>query len=243
MTGGPADPRARLTAEVPPAGPPRAVVCVPWRGGNEHRERCWRLVRDRWDELGLEIFTGDVPGPFNRSAARNAAARDAGAWDVAIFVDADTLGEQAVVTAALERAATTGRIVVPHDEYLGLSAGGTADVLAGRRAGWSRVTKRIERAPLGVLVVPRSAWDTLGGFDERFVDWGGEDVAFGIAARTLVGIDRLAGRIWHLWHPMDPTKRDYVRAGGTDLRNRYSAAAKDPDLMRALLAEREDVAA
>ena len=220
-----------------------AVVLVPWRAGNDHRERVWRFVRDRWSELGLPIVEGDVPGPFNRSAARNAAARAAGDWDVAVFVDADTIAEEFVVRQGLELAATSGRIVVPHDEYLGLSTRGTAEVLAGKRQGWSRVQRHMERAPLGVLIVPRAAWDTLDGFDERFVDWGGEDVAFGIAARTLVGVDRLAGRIWHLWHPIDSTKLEYVRAGGVELRARYGKAAGDAAAMRALIAERRERAA
>lgn len=220
-----------------------AVVLVPWRAGNAHRERVWRFVRARWTELDLRIVEGDVPGAFNRSAARNAAAAAGGDWDVAIFVDADTIAEEFVVRQGIELAATSGRIVVPHDEYLGLSASGTAAILAGHRAGWKRVQKRMERAPLGVLIVPRGAWDTLGGFDERFVDWGGEDVAFGIAARTMVGIERLAGRIWHLWHPHDPTKAAYVRAGGVDLRARYSKASGDREAMAALLAERRELAA
>src|SRR5258706_10230324 len=97
-----------------------AVICVPWRAGSAHRERSWIFARRRWARLGLEIVVGDRPGPFSRSGSRNAAAAAAGAWDVAVFVDADTIVREAAPTlAAIELAAASGRVVIPHDQYLG----------------------------------------------------------------------------------------------------------------------------
>lgn len=221
----------------------RAVVLVPWRAGDPHRDASWAYVLARWTGLGLPIVTGDTPGPFSRAGARNAAAELAGAWDVAIFVDADTVVRDAgPIRAAIVEAAATGRIIVPHEEYVALSARGTVLVLAGDRAGWRRILRRVAGAPLGVLVIPRSAWETLGGFDERFAGWGGEDVAFARAARTLVGFDRRPGQIWHLWHPRDPSKPRYI-AAPNPLAARYRDAIGKPAAMRALLDERRELAA
>ncbi|HET7030367.1 MAG TPA: galactosyltransferase-related protein [Candidatus Limnocylindrales bacterium] len=221
----------------------KAVVLVPWRGGNDHRERSWAFVEARWRELGLPIVTGDAPGSFSRAASRNLAAELAGDWDVALFVDADTLvRDPGPVREALELAHRTGKVVIPHDEYVGLSANGTALLLAGQGRGWQRILRRVAGAPLGVIAVPRVAWETLGGFDERFSGWGGEDVAFARAARTLVGVVRLPGQIWHLWHPRDTSKAAYLE-GPKELTARYGAAVGDVAAMRALLDERQAVAA
>ncbi|MFK4998906.1 galactosyltransferase-related protein [Bacillus sp. N9] len=53
----------------------------------------------------------------------------------------------------------------------------------------------------GINVVPRKHFETVGGFDERFVGWGGEDDAFAASLNTLCGyVKRLDATIYHLWH-------------------------------------------
>jgi hypothetical protein len=88
--------------------------------------------------------------------------------------------------------------------------------------------------------VPRTVWDTVGGFDELFRGWGMEDTAFALAATTLVGpLVHMEGECWHLWHPSAPEghintpSANANRARGA----RYQAAAGNPDAMRALMAE------
>lgn len=217
-----------------------SVLLAPYRGDDGgHRDRCWEYVRNWWEaQLQLPVFTGDVPGPFNRAAARNDAARRAGDWQVAIFVDADTImtGHDAVapVHQAVALARDTGTVVLPHTRYIALTSSGTVRLLAG--TSWRRHTKyQREDVPLGVMVVSRAAWDTLGGFDERFTTWGGEDVAFRVAAATLVGLRRLPGTLLHLWHPRDLSKAEYVRSRGGPLRQEYRVASGNPAAMRKLL--------
>jgi hypothetical protein len=58
----------------------------------------------------------------------------------------------------------------------------------------------------GSLCISRAAYDAIGGFDEGFVGWGGEDVDFWDRAQTR--------RVWpyahlpfiHLWHAPQPNK-------------------------------------
>lgn len=214
------------------------VVCVPFRGDDSWRDRSWAFVRARWMAMGLgPVIDADVPGPFNRAAARNAAARLAGDWTVAIFGDADTfMRERAPIDAAVERA-MTGRVVLPHDRYLALDAGGTRRAIRGRR--WDQHVKTEKSdVPLGIVVVGRRAWDELGGFDERWKGWGGEDVAFRSAAQTFGLLDRIPGTLVHLWHPRDPTKSKYISERGGPLREAYRRAAGDPIAMRKLLEDR-----
>ena len=214
-------------------------ILVPRRGDGGWRDRCWEYVRAWWTRLAIgPIHEGDGGSPFNRAAARNAAARLAGDWDVAVFADADTIMfDPTPLALAISAAATSGKVILPHDQYVALTPRGTSRLLYGH--AWQDYVKvRREAAPLGIVVVPRSAWDTLHGFDERFTGWGGEDVAFRIAAQALSGLVRLPGTIVHLWHPVDATKRVYIRTRGGPLRQRYREAAGDPRAIEALIRER-----
>lgn len=67
-----------------------AAVCVPWRPGDFHRNAAWEYVRAFWSDS--PVFIGDTDGPFNRAAARNAAAALTDS-DILIFADADTIGD------------------------------------------------------------------------------------------------------------------------------------------------------
>jgi len=60
----------------------------------------------------------------------------------------------------------------------------------------------------GINVFSRDTFDTVGGFDEAFVNWGAEDDAFHIKCKRLVGpIDRIESdtELLHIWHPSSKT--------------------------------------
>jgi hypothetical protein len=59
----------------------------------------------------------------------------------------------------------------------------------------------------GSIVAKRDAYDGIGGFDESFVGWGGEDNDFFDRAAFLGGVDRFAYMpILHLHHAPQPGK-------------------------------------
>ena len=60
-------------------------------------------------------------GLFNRSAAINTAARIAGDWDVAVIIDADVICSPDRVKEAVELAARTGSMILPHSTRYDLS--------------------------------------------------------------------------------------------------------------------------
>jgi hypothetical protein len=88
------------------------------------------------------------------------------------------------------------------------------------------------------VVVPRPLWDAVGGFDERFEGWGGEDDAFHAACRALCGTERLRGVAWHLWHEESPWRdhRSALYVQAYHLANRYTHT-REAKAMRALLGE------
>lgn len=93
----------------------------------------------------------------------------------------------------------------------------------------------------GILMVRREAWELVGGFDPRFVGWGGEDTSLGIALDTLAGPHlRLAAPLFHLWHAPVSRFNSPAYLANLRLQAAYVGAAGDPDAMRALIGQRDN---
>lgn len=225
------------------------VILVPYRPDSGPRDALWRFCRARWERLHPDwpIIEGVSPdGPFNRSAALNDAAHKAGAWDVALCIDADVCCDPRAVADAVGLAAASRRVVVAHNERIMLNKQGTDKVLAGFDGPW-RVRQMVETVYSGpvscvscAVAIPRAVWEDVGGYDPRFVGWGFEDSAFAIAVGTLRSpFVNLAAETYHLHHPRSPetvkTSPTY-RANAARLAA-YVDADGDPDAVRALLAE------
>lgn len=215
----------------------RVVILVPWRTDEGHRERLWGLARARWERLFPEwpIVEGHhEDGPWNRAAAVNRAAREAGDWDIALVVDADVMLSRSQVRAAVATAQRAGRVTWAHREWVELTRAATEGLV---RHGVplapeldfddEDVRKRNPISWSCCMAVPRAVWDALGGMDERFVGWGGEDTAFAAAVQGLHGYERIEGPVWNLWHDpsgRQPRTREYV--SNMRLRDRYAYALR-----------------
>lgn len=215
----------------------RTAILVPRRAGDRDRDRIWRFTRRRWADLGWPITEGHHDtGPFNRAAAVNRAAAQAGEWDVACIVDADVLCDWDAVRTAAREAPTQGRMVVAGDRIHHLTRAGTRRVLAGYRGSWDPLVEiTYARHWSSCVAISRDLWERVGGFDEGFEGWGYEDDAFKLACETISGrpMLRLPAPIWHLWHPRspDPVSRKANKARA----DQYRRAAGRPARMRALI--------
>lgn len=224
---------------------PRVVILVPRRADGGHRDTLWAFCRNWWMEHHdpMPIYEGHHEGgPFNRSAAINAAAAQAGDWDVALVIDADTISERDPVRRAIAHAAATGALAVAHDQRYMLSRRGTQEILRGDRRDWKRrgMVDRVYRDSVSCAVaVSRATWDLVGGFDERFVGWGYEDTAFRIAVETMTGqpLHVEKGICFHLWHEISPeaSRQSPTLAANKSLKLRYEAVRWQPDKMRRVL--------
>lgn len=235
---------------------PNLAICVASGGDDEHRIRAENWTTKLWEDAGFPVAVGavglDEYGRYNVSAARNRAASHVDP-DVYVFADGDTFAEPHQVRAAAVLAERTGCLVQAYDVFARLNEPATAALISGQVA-WpdAKTTARFVRqqAPRsrtaigGLVAIPRGLWETVGGYDERFFQWGGEDRAMWCAATTIAGrCDRVAGTGLHLWHPPSPHRQPSPeRKKIIELATRYKAAAGYRGRMGALPATREAIA-
>lgn len=242
---------------------PRVAVCIPWFGGDDYRTNAWSCVRSRYEAMGLTVYVGDddTGGEWtNRARGCNNAVADALADDpeVLLIGDADTVVPPEQVWAAAHAARMTGQLVIGYTEYVKLGPRATQRYRAGLTDRTGRDRIKWHKHVSGAVFVTPDLFAQVGGFDERFNSWGGEDRAFWAACMTLAGgWHRIPGTVHHLWHPPSPERKGSHpnRAKVRELGRRYKLASgwltgggtlpaiadhdTDPDLaaMKALLTE------
>jgi hypothetical protein len=187
-------------------------VLFPYRGDDGPRDRIFGWVLRWWNANfpEAEICVGrNFDDPFNRGKARNDAFGQSHG-QVVVVADADTVPTGEGVRAAIADVIEARCWSIPYAEnrYYNLTEQATADVLS-----WT--TRNAIPEPdehlwdhkitswAGCLVIPREAWERVGGYDERFVGWGYEDNAFRVKLDRLWGPHRREDSYCcHLWHPV-----------------------------------------
>lgn len=219
---------------------------------DEHRSEIARWTRQRRLALwpGADAFASwngtieGVPG-WHHAASFNhgAVATDR---DVLVLMDADVTVNQSALLAAAACARAGGWAMMRHYAQLNPA---TTDWLLGqapifrlqpslmgdRWCGW--VGDSCSWA--GLVAIRRSDYMAIRGYDERLSGWAPDDIGFGLTASALIGPPmRIPGAVWHLWH--EPSyERDHGWTGAKhDVKNRYLAAADDPEAIRVLVAEK-----
>lgn len=227
-------------------------VLVPRSPGScTHRDAAWGWLKRRWAALHptWEIVEGTAPAGRWCKAAAVADALDRATGDVLVIADADLIVDPAAISRSADAAVLAGW-AVPFHSVRRLNQAATALVLAcdpTDQVDLPRDHRSLARGPVsgrpggGIFTVTRAAWDDVGGFDPRFVGWGGEDVSVGYALATLVGpAARVRSDLYHLWHPPQRDRRPGRAGHHHSLQLRYMRAKHDPAAMRALIEEVND---
>lgn len=242
---------------------PAVEVVIPWQGSCPHRVAALRWIRDRYRQLGWAVTVAPYPDkPWVKARAVNPAVAassaevvvvaDADCWapDVAEAVETVLLGEPVVEAPNRRRPPRRSmrpkavpEWAVPFYWVHRFTPEFTGRVLNGadpaRHTSVSLEEKQYRAKDGGGIVVVRRDAAVDVPMDPRFVGWGGEDMAWGTALRTLHGRPwRAAGELWHLWHPpQDRPDRTVMPAENYALRVRYTETQNNPTAMRRLINE------
>lgn len=169
------------------------------------------------DELfsNVRLVHAYNPGAFNKSWGLNVATRFARTpW--LIFADADLM-LPAGLDETLDLVARGIEVVKPYNRLLDLSENETRDLDHGvmpnaiidPHAGGSGRKHLGEHIVLagGIFAIQSGTYARLGGFDERFLGWGGEDNAMTLKIqRARPSVVQLDAAALHLFHPRDTDK-------------------------------------
>lgn len=217
------------------------VVCMPWRA-TPTRLPPFEKVTRFWQEAGYAVVTADSdPGkPFNRAQARNRAVAAAQS-DIVIVTDADTIPPLSVVEEVV--ATVQGDVVWPSRsrKYISHDWEGdpfTAPVVQLGDEMPFQPAGGYDTSSGGIMVLRTETWWRLGGQDERFTRWGGEDTAFVAAAATLAGGRSVPGLCVSFDHSLDGDVRSKtVLPEFKHLQMLYKNADGDPKAMEKLVSD------
>jgi hypothetical protein len=221
------------------------AVLIPHRAIDDEREANLERTRKQWrrvfyEHVGWPVFACDShPDSWSRSEAINNAAREAGDTDVYFIADNDILlGGWGQAAAAAAEAFLNDSYVVAFTHLHVLDWDETRRVREGAAPDEQPRLETISRIWGGAFAVSGTLFERVGGFDERFVGYGAQDMAFLTSCSTLGGVKgRVAGHAYHLRH-LDPVKDHPHLTANYALGGRYARADGDVEAMQQLLAER-----
>ncbi len=212
------------------------AVLIPFAGDCPYRKVAFDWVRGRYISAGFDVVigNGDADRWCKADAVHDALTRTTA--ELLVVADADVWSDE--LPQAIAAVEAGAKWAIPHRQVWRLTKDSTPTFMAD--PGLHPGTEETHTPMLGggLVVIARDRYlDTP--LDPRFVGWGGEDQAWGLALRTLHGPpEQIRGRLYHLWHPPQQ-RRSRVRGSveNTALVARYGERQDDPAGMRALIEE------
>lgn len=165
-------------------GTPRVVAlnwCLgfPYAPNQQIRAKAWKIVsafyRHHFPTVPMIVHSAtEVGEPFLRAATRNDIVCRAAEFDIVVLIDADTLIHPDGIHRMLDLTARNNLFLgKPFRGGLNLQLPALAAVAKGQT--WPNPKFN---DPGAAWVIKPSTWWAVGGMDENFRSWGGEDEAF-----------------------------------------------------------------
>lgn len=179
------------------------AVVIPFASADPLRQRALEYVQEFYrDEFpDWRVYRlGAQHHSFSRSRAVNLAV-DLTVEDILLINDGDTLCRPEQVRRAVDYAIGAPGLVYAYDRYRRLSQAATERLEEWRDVFHGEVEWQIENAvSQGCVAIRRSCFEQAGGYDERFTDWGYEDMEMCLRCERYWPTRRIPGDLYHIWH-------------------------------------------
>ena len=205
----------------------RCYAVIPFSGRDAARVRNMNFVRSWAEERFDEVIVSETPPEevFNKSflVNRGVESLDADPQDVIALIDADFIISDKALADGVDTARSHKGIVYPYTTFKKLCPSDTRHFMRNglkRISDWTAgrggVNCGRSKCPGGIILLSYANWLEAGGMDERFTEWGHEDVAWRNQCRNKLGREiRLDYTALHLHHRRNRNKptanRSYVQ--------------------------------
>lgn len=225
----------------------KVSIIIPFQTDHGPRERAFKWIKRYYAAVmpEAELCVGTFDGEISKSKAVNLAAKKA-TRDIFVIADADVVYNPKIIVKAI-KLLDEAAWVVPFTKINNIEKKGVQKLLK-TKPKWPMDVKMKECTQADwlykgfagkLIVIPRVKFERVGGFDERFIGWGGEDDAFSYAVQTLCGnIVNVEEKIYHLWHPASNYRTNPNGKANAKLRNRYKHAMGNKKEIIKLINER-----
>lgn len=189
---------------------PWCSMIVPFVDVEEERTRVWNWLETYWQHRLPYVEMILQPGPvanFSKTKVLNEGIERA-RGSVIIAMDADTLCAKQQMERAIH-IAKGGGWALPYDKMWRLSMKDTEIILDSDpwlfepklNTNFCQEQPHATRWGAMCAVYPKAAWKRIGGWDESFVGWGGEDSSMRVSLDTMwCPRTPVRGPIFHMEH-------------------------------------------
>jgi predicted glycosyltransferase involved in capsule biosynthesis len=192
----------------------RQQIIIPWRSIDcIYRQRHFDFLCDYYSQE-FDIILGDNEGDFNRSAARNRGV-DKSNSEIIVVIDADNFTPIVQINNAIKVAKRRHSLVKPFQWFGYLTEESTNlfyDLYEDKYTEFSPtyIDPPSDTFTGGSYVMKKELWQQIGGMDENFVGWGGEDDAFHLLCKkSKLKVSYVEGYSYHLYHPAYRVASDF----------------------------------
>lgn len=187
-------------------------IYIPWRdSGCGYRRKHFEFLTKHYSVIGEVVPVDSTYSLFNRANARNLCVQNS-KENIVVIIDADNFINHNQIIDAIDLAKKKNKFVRPFDSVHYLNKFATerfySDVknFSPKKGDyeWLPPERITTENSGGAYVILKNIWEEIGGMDENFLDWGGEDTAFNIKYINFFGNQLvIPGPNYNLHHPAD----------------------------------------